>query len=654
MVQINRAVDDALTSMLRSDYIPLSDTDKLNKLRAYYVDYMGSLNKVLGDYDQLIVGRRGTGKTTLLYRALVECMESWVSNDALAKPKTLGIYIDVSKCQSLNENENENEEYATFEHNFVSELCNAIVREIKRSWPETGGSQNILAKIFKYVEEKKKKAEIDALIGELSALLLKGVPAISSKSTTIKKKKSNKAKDSVSSKVSGAVGHDKINATAEASVAGDDERYEEEEWSDTIHYRLNVSDLMAAVGRLRIAAGISSIFIFVDEFSALPLALQARFSTLAKKILGNEHSVRLKICAITDNYTLGSSIILQRDLFEISLDLDAFVERSDSLNAAMDSLADFTRRLIQQRLETYAAIKPEELFDDFGSAAIELSRATMGVPRTLGIALRESWSRATTQGRKRMSRGDIEAGIRGASRGYLNQLIHASGPAIPAYVKDIWSSLVSRALQEKSKSRGEASHFLVLPRNVQKLKYLNMFFVVHLLTDGRTTKKETLSRSLYCFDYGQCMENNLGYTTDKNVIRQQRFAYDDVLVAFDSYFMESDAIYYVCPHCKSKYSEGEITFAGHRMTFCPKDKTDLVTEKQAVMKNYTEEEVRIVGAIRSSESDDAKLAREIADDVGCYVQKVAKFGAKLEKEGVAARRKEEDKFLYFKPADRQS
>src|SRR5689334_698198 len=97
-------LEDAFNSMLRTDYIPLSDTEKLNRLADYYVDYMGSISQILGPTDQLIVGRRGTGKTTLLYRSLVECIRSWGEADTLARPRTLGVYLDLEKCQSLSSN----------------------------------------------------------------------------------------------------------------------------------------------------------------------------------------------------------------------------------------------------------------------------------------------------------------------------------------------------------------------------------------------------------------------------------------------------------------------------------------------------------------------------------------------------------------------
>src|SRR5215216_4674091 len=94
-------LEDAFDSMLRTDYIPLRDTEKLNRLADYYVDYMDYVSQIFGPVDQLIVGRRGTGKTTLLYRSLVECMRSWGQLDTAARPRTLGVYLDLEKCQSL-------------------------------------------------------------------------------------------------------------------------------------------------------------------------------------------------------------------------------------------------------------------------------------------------------------------------------------------------------------------------------------------------------------------------------------------------------------------------------------------------------------------------------------------------------------------------
>jgi Cdc6-like AAA superfamily ATPase len=135
MLLANQApLEDAFNSMLRTDYIPLQDTKKLFRLSEYYVDYFGYLSQVVGETDQLIVGRRGTGKTTLLYRALIECIKSWdPSKKSLARARSLAVYVDLSKCQTLEATSDENFDH--FEHVFASELSDALAEEIARNWP---------------------------------------------------------------------------------------------------------------------------------------------------------------------------------------------------------------------------------------------------------------------------------------------------------------------------------------------------------------------------------------------------------------------------------------------------------------------------------------------------------------------------------------
>ena len=151
----DQKVAEAFNSMLRTDYISLNDIDKLNLLADYYVDFFGYLNQILTESDQLIVGRRGTGKTTLLYRAFVECMRSWgdPSNCKIIKSRTLGIYIDLSKCHSLESTTN----FDHFEHMFVTEMCESINDQLYRFWPSLSQHPNLLTRIFKATQKNKIK-----------------------------------------------------------------------------------------------------------------------------------------------------------------------------------------------------------------------------------------------------------------------------------------------------------------------------------------------------------------------------------------------------------------------------------------------------------------------------------------------------------------
>lgn len=643
-------IEDAFNSMLRTDYIPLRDTAKLQRLARYYVDYFGYLRQIVGESDQLIVGRRGTGKTTLLYRALIECVHSWDPRlESRASKRTLAIYLDLSKCQTLSDTSASN--FDEFEHVFVSELVDSVKEELIRNWPDLGVDPSLFQRVFAR-EEVKRNSDSAAALRKLSSIVLAGVP----RSEEEVGPRRIKSKDSASFSLNNGLGLSlsSTDTKLSAEVGGSDSfSYDDEvESFRTIKSRLAISDILRVLGELREACGMSHIVILVDEFSSVTKDLQRRFCTLLRKILGNHSGVYLKVCAITDNYSLGSSIILQRDLFQLSLDLDAYVERSDNLGSAMEGLRELTSALVAERLREYTSRPISDIFEDPSKAWSELSRSAMGVPRTVGIALKQAFYRCLQSGRSKIRSSDIEYGIKYATKAYLDQFLGAAGVAIPSYCEDIWGALVDRAVDEKSKIDSTASHFMILPRNEEKLRYLNMFFLVHLITKGRTTKKERLSRSLYAFDYGVCLENNLDYGTDKNTIRQQRFAYDDALAEFDKYFASSAEKQFQCSSCSALYKESDLYVAGQLLTFCPKDRADLreVVTEDIYRADYTEEEIKIIGAIRSSQEEDMLLARQVADDVGCYVQKVAKFGEKLEREHVIKRKLHADmgKKIYFK------
>ena len=115
----------AFQSILRADYIAISNLEDLKVLDEYYVDFLKNLPQILQKQDSYISGRRGTGKTTLLMRAYYECLKTisprvkWKS-ELLSEKKVLPIYIDLSKCKDIFEESDD----TTLERNFI--LKNAL------------------------------------------------------------------------------------------------------------------------------------------------------------------------------------------------------------------------------------------------------------------------------------------------------------------------------------------------------------------------------------------------------------------------------------------------------------------------------------------------------------------------------------------------
>ena len=116
-------VREAFNSILRADYISVSDVNQLSELNDYYVDFLKNLPKVLQSQDSYINGRRGTGKTTLSMRAYYECLKTISptveeKSVILGKKKILPIYIDLSQCKDVFCDG----EAETFERSFILHL----------------------------------------------------------------------------------------------------------------------------------------------------------------------------------------------------------------------------------------------------------------------------------------------------------------------------------------------------------------------------------------------------------------------------------------------------------------------------------------------------------------------------------------------------
>lgn len=114
-------IRDAFSSILRADYISISELKQLEELDSYYVDFFNNVPRILQSQDNFINGRRGTGKTTLLMRAYYECLKT-VSPSVkkksliLAGKNILPIYIDLSQCKDIFDDSN----IEAFERNFIS------------------------------------------------------------------------------------------------------------------------------------------------------------------------------------------------------------------------------------------------------------------------------------------------------------------------------------------------------------------------------------------------------------------------------------------------------------------------------------------------------------------------------------------------------
>lgn len=629
-------VRNAFQSILRSDYISISEIKQLEQLSEYYVDFYNNVPAVLQEQDSYICGRRGTGKTTLLMRAYYECLKNVspkIKNkrNILGDKKVLPIYIDLSQCKEIFEENNG----VLIERNFLNRLVDEIKMQLENIFEESS---------FKILRKDISKATEFEYIEKI---LIEGL--------TLKKKDKNiliSEKNSTTGEVSAGVEIDSIKINGKESSTYE---YQANKGIEEVK-GLNVQEFLSNLSKIRKAAKLDAIYVFIDEFSDLNVNEQKTFSILLKKFLGSKINVFFKVGTITDRYNFGEQIIIGRDIFPISLDLSEFVERYGGIVSAMKVMEEFTGELIEKRLKIFS---PETTFSDVFRVKKEeilarISREAMGVPRTIGLILQHSLGQAQLNSiDNRIALKDINFGMRATRKIYFQQFQGAiRSKLIQGHYMDMWNSILGKALSEKEKTKKNprpSSHILLDPIRKNYLNILCENFILHLIEESRASKYGG-NYLLYAIDYDICLENNILYAESKDEFTAVRFIYDNVLAEYDGYFMKDRIRSYRCPKCGKIYEECEVAKVKVKRCYDDDEKLEEIIHREVPKTegNYTEVEVKILGLISTLKNEDAMTASEIADAVGCSWHKVATWGSRvLFKKGLIEIEKRGNKNYYF-------
>lgn len=632
----NQNVHKAFQSILRADYISITDSRQLEMLGKYYVDIFNNLPIILQEQDNFVNGRRGTGKTTLLMRAYYECLKSISpqikeESKIIGKRRILPIYIDLNQCKDMFEEADEQLLERFFVGKIVSELKTQlatmfelekikILKKDKSNLPE-----------FEYIEEVLKSG-IDVKI----------------------KKEDERTEVNLTQK-------DNI----EGSISLTDTKISDihaSEQENRVSYSVekikgvSVQEFLVTLGDIRKKSNIDAIYIFIDEFSELSSDEQIRFSILLKKLLGSKNNIFLKIGTITSRYDFGENIIIGRDIFPISLDLNDFAERYGGIVGAIKTLEKFTYQIIDNRLRTFdSEVDFEKVFQGNQDEIISrIARESMGVPRTIGIILQNALIQAETEGsNKKISVKDVNVGLRFAKKMYMQQFQGAvKKKIIPGFYMDMWNGILGKALTEKErvkKAKRPASHFMIDPIRSKYLDVLCENFIIHLLEESRTSKYGG-KYFLYAIDYEVCRENEIVYAEVKDEFTAARFIYDAELAKYDCYFLKDAVKSYRCPKCNLIYQENEVAKMKVKRCFeCDEKLVEILHRDVPMTKgNYTEAEVKILGMIGSLNESEAMSALEISEAVGCSRQKVSNWCSKvLHKKNLINIKKKDGRNYYY-------
>ncbi len=545
-------------------------------------DYV--LKKCLLDNTTLLIGRKGTGKSTIFLR---------IEKEIEKKKDMMSCYLDVytiySESQrSLNE---------------LSYLKDKIPADILHKYLlERNFIQSILLSLIKYLSSKtssfidkirhslgvNKEESVKELLEELlqniednetlKQIELPLIEEVLYKLNSIDSKKEEKG-------IEGSIG---VNASimggnigGKIDLSNISEKHLAKEFSKVFIKVFQISDLIQKIKSILEIIGIKHLYILLDDFSEIDNFALKNFVNIILAPLNNnsEEFIKFKVAAYPGRYYLGAIDPGKIDF--VNLDFYDLYSKFDR-DAMENNSIDFTRRLIQKRLEIYGGLNEKDYFDvdsqDIGKYYEKLFQVSMNVPRIIGYVLSYCYESKIIYGKKILL-SDIE----NAAQRYYEEKIRSffseiristvsmqekvTALELKKLIKEIVNKLDSiREKIVKKELRGSnydnknpyASHFHFNPQLEKYLTTLELNFFISKYNSLSNKDGETVS--IYCINYGLAKSYKLLWGRPLNVANPRKyfierpFNFNDVITTF---FKRTKSIHCSNPDCSRLFNENE-------------------------------------------------------------------------------------------------
>ncbi len=671
----------------RAELLDQQDKPLIDKL---YVDPLPGnavLNAMIRPNTTFVIGRKGTGKSTVFQRAQREIRKQRNSVSAYIDIKTVyeASSVDSTEMQKISDSkaslgEDQLKKLLLYK-SFIRAVFSDVRRELKAQFESS---------FFEKVRETfgAGRDEIfDALDGLIEGAFdsdfedVTGVDQVGTRAARTQKDghKISAALD-VAAKVSaaGVSGDAKISHKSEESAS--DEREVESSYARVLMRKLNITGIISELQELLGQLGIRHLYIFVDDFSELPEDAMSVFVDTVLAPLNNwsNELIKFKIAAYPGRIYYGK--IDKTKIDEIYLDLFKLYGSND-VTTMEDKAVDFTRRLIDNRLQHYCKMGLQEFCK---SSASEVERhlfyATMGNPRNLGHMLFNLQESHLSHGNEITVRS-----VRDASAKYYEEKIEPffgmqkfrqesfTEKASVFSLKELLEEIVDRA-RELRNYKGSAtvravegqpptSHFHVVSELESLLLTLELNFFLTKYFEMKD--RDGVKVSIFALNYGLCNKLSIefgrpGSKREHRLYFVERI-FDDTGI-LRRFLQNNQEI--KCDNCSEVYGVDKLEGLAMFDMMCPKCRVG-TCQVVNLSKKYQDVLARIkpelllpsteLGILETLFSEKRKLyAREIAEELDCSHQLIGRRTRIMEQRGLVDRVKEKQTRVYSLTAQAQS
>lgn len=505
----------------------------------------GIINKVNLPRTTILIGRKGTGKSTIFQKSIKD--KEKIKDD-------ICLYIDVKtlydnstpKISVVDTNTFSTEELKQYliYKNFVNEIIIEIKNRLNKKL-----DKKFIEKVLGLDSEKYQQ-----IVGELNK--------IESSVDDVFKKIDISLSNSISNMVEDTRGNDsKINCSISKNPsvgiedAESNKKTIKKEFNSVFVNYLDIKkNLITNLLKIRDILGLKHLYIYLDDYSEIDEEAQMIFMEWIIAPLNNlaDNFIKFKIATYPKRFYYGK--LDNQKIDEISLDFfDAFYTYKNI--SKMEELAlDYTKRIINNReniylgengLASYFDIKRDELYE----VLFELS---MNIPRKMGYILSYCYESSLIHGNK-----ITKAALGNASVRYYDEVIRKYFES-NAYIlrafndrvsienqKELINKIVMQQKNNKSsiakssaklfKVEGQpTSHFVV--RNDLADLLDNLELNGYVSTYNKVNDKNNIPSTLFSIDYGLCRKNSINYGRPKDqefrkYYNDSRFNFNNLIVS---------------------------------------------------------------------------------------------------------------------------
>lgn len=483
---------------------------------------------------KFLVGRRGTGKTTILNRTRIEGFESFLNPESLKywsqdkDLKFVPVYIDIyslfQNIQNLEdfkqlENKSEHQYIVRFSKRILIEIIYKIIIFFKEIYEENNKifSEKELKKIENIYERFKKDLERD--VSEVSKSWIE------------------KASDSFKG-IFSAIKKFRIKDLFEVSF---DYEASKEYWLNIFPNRIFLNTIKKIKNFL---PKIDFFYIFFDEFSEINEILQNfLINSLISPLYRNSENESLYFCVSCYPALYCTGDLLKGNDFDV-IELDWFkLFQNKKYKIRLENAIEYMNSIIRKRLDFYFNNfnGPFKLSDIFNENEIDIYNhlyfATMNIPRFIGEILRADPCKTLIQNGQKINSNAIKEASKNV---YENQLIlnYFTNKVYFAenlvfFDQELWNWLISifRDPQYRRKKAIEAQGFFFIDEELferenkifTRLEMMGFLFKIagfaskhkYVIRNGESY--DFRKQALYCIYYGAANFFNLKFPLDKTI-----------------------------------------------------------------------------------------------------------------------------------------